>query len=255
MASWAAKRRLLYIAGIIGFFLLVFSYPIFSIFYEPPSCTDGIQNQDETGIDCGGTCEAVCEAETVDPIVLWSQEVEVKPGQYDAVAHIENPNIGAGVSTINYSFKLYDESGILVAEREGETFINPNERATIFEGAINTGKRVPVRTFFEFTTEPRWTKVEVSRPILPITNQVFTDDGIKPKLKAELGNELLDAIDDITIVALIFDEDDNVIAASKTGVDRLKPQSSKTISFIWPQTLKTEPTRIEIVPRVNIVDL
>ena len=254
MASWASKRRFLYIAGIIGFFILALSYPIFSFFYNPPSCIDGIQNQNETGIDCGGSCEAVCKSETVAPVILWSQELEVKPGQYDAVAHIENPNIGAGISNIHYSFKLYDENGILIAEREGNTFINPNERATIFEGAINTGKRTPVRTFFEFTTQPRWTKVENKQPVLSVTNQVFTDDGIKPKLKAKLGNDLLDEITNITIVALIFDENDNVIAASKTGVDSLLPQSSKIISFIWPQTLKTDPTRIEIVPRVNIVD-
>src|SRR5690606_10977501 len=28
---------------------------------DPPTCSDGIQNGDETGVDCGGTCNA-CEA-------------------------------------------------------------------------------------------------------------------------------------------------------------------------------------------------
>ncbi len=30
----------------------------------PPSCTDGIQNQDETGIDCGGSCSACAQGTT-----------------------------------------------------------------------------------------------------------------------------------------------------------------------------------------------
>ena len=31
-----------------------------------PTCTDGIQNQDETGIDCGGKCHA-CRKQNILP--------------------------------------------------------------------------------------------------------------------------------------------------------------------------------------------
>jgi cysteine-rich repeat protein len=31
--------------------------PKLAVCYEPPSCTDGVMNQTETGIDCGGPCE------------------------------------------------------------------------------------------------------------------------------------------------------------------------------------------------------
>lgn len=251
MASWANKRRLLYIALVAGFFVLVLGYPLYSLLYTPPSCFDGKQNHDELGVDCGGSCELLCAFEAVPPIILWSQSLEVESGKYDAVAHIENPNVASGARAAAYSFKLYDESGILIAERMGKTFINPRERFTIFEGRIETGKRVPVRTFFEFITPLQWLEVAGPAPVLSIQNEVFTNDGNKPKLKAEIINNSLSAIDGIGITAVLYDKNNNVIGASKTEVDHLTPQSSKIISFIWPQTLQDEAIRIEIMSRVN----
>lgn len=253
MASWASKRRLLYIALIAGVFIVLVAYPLYSFLNKPPSCSDGILNQDEAGVDCGGSCEFLCAFEAVNPTILWSQSLEVESGLYDAVASIENPNVSAGIRSIKYSFKLYDDNGILIAERLGSTFINPQERLTVFEGGIETGRRIPVRTFFEFLTAPHWVEIGLKHPTLLIQNQVFSDDGVRPRLRAEIVNNSLDAVDRIIITALIFDEQSNVIAASKTEVDRLLPQSSKAISFIWPQQLVDEPTRIEIMPRVNII--
>ncbi|MBI2047753.1 MAG: hypothetical protein HYT27_01300, partial [Parcubacteria group bacterium] len=219
----------------------------------PPSCFDGKQNQDELGVDCGGSCKLLCAFEAVSPIILWSQSLEVESGKYDAVAHSENPNVASGVRAAAYSFKLYDENGILIAERVGKTFINPRERFTVFEGGIETGRRIPVRTFFEFITPLQWVEVTDLAPTLSVQNEVFTNDGGKPKLKAEIINNSLGAIDGIGITAVLYDKNNNVIGASKTAVDELLPQSSKTISFIWPQSLRDETIRIEITPRVNIV--
>lgn len=252
MVSWASKRRLTYIFLIAGFFILVLAYPVFSLFYEAPSCFDGKQNQDERGIDCGGTCELVCPLETIPLITLWTQSLSVRDGVYDAVASIENQNVSAGVADLPYRFKLYDEKGVLIAERRGRTFVNPNERFTVFEGAIETGRRIPVRAFFELVRDPVWVKAGKKQPTLLIQNEVFSP-GSQPKLRAEIINRTLDSIENVVITALIFDERGNVSAASKTEVDSLLPQSSKIISFIWPQPILEDPTRIEIVPRVNVI--
>ncbi|MDP3726330.1 MAG: hypothetical protein Q8R36_04000 [bacterium] len=254
MASWASNRRIIYLSLIAGFFILIFAYPIFSLVYEAPSCFDTAQNQNETGIDCGGVCDAVCEFETVSPVILWSRVLRVEGGVYDTIARIENQNVTGGASRVPYSFKLYDENGVLIAERLGSTFVNPSEQFTVFEGAIKTGKRVPIRVFFEFLENPKWVKIKEAAPVLSIQNQTFTDDGVKPRLRAEISNNTFDTIERIILTAVVFDLEDNAIAASKTEVDRLLPQSSKTISFIWPQTFGDVPTRIEIIPRVNIVE-
>ncbi len=254
MASWASKRRLLYLSLIIGFFVVLFAYPVFSLFYKAPSCFDNKQNQNETGVDCGGLCERVCEFETVAPIVLWARGIEVGAGMYDAVARIENQNVNAGISRLPYSFKLYDDGGILIAERRGVTFINPNEQFTLFEGAIKTGKRIPVRTFFEFLASPQWTRVKQVPLLLEIQNQVLTEEQTRPRLRAEIINNGLEPVGGIVLTALVFNEENNAIAASKTEIDVLAPREQKTVSFIWPNAFPNGGTRIEIVPRVNFVE-
>ena len=251
MASWATRRQLIYLFTAIAFLAVLFSYPLFKVFYTAPSCTDGTQNQSETGIDCGGECDAVCGTDVTNLIVLWSQELEVRPGLYDAVAHIENPNPHAGIRTIPYTFKLYDENGVLVAERRGMTFVNANERFEVFEGAIDTGKRVPVRIFFEFTGAPEWVRAVAQPSAFSIQNQIFDAEEVKPKLKAELVNISLDTLRDIGVTALIFGHDGNILAASETHVDELLPDAVRQISFIWPQALSGAPARITVSPRIN----
>jgi hypothetical protein len=40
--------------------VLIFASCAKSLAEREPTCNDGIQNQDETSIDCGGSCPAVC---------------------------------------------------------------------------------------------------------------------------------------------------------------------------------------------------
>ena len=56
--SWAAKKQLTYLL----FALVAVAGLIAAIWLNitAPSCTDGKQNQDEQGIDCGGVCAKEC---------------------------------------------------------------------------------------------------------------------------------------------------------------------------------------------------
>jgi len=260
MLSWSTKRQLVYLAIVAGFFVLLFSYPLFSFLSRAPSCTDGVENQGELGVDCGGPCSAgpcsaLCPFQVSDLIVLWARVFPVGDGTHNAVVFIENPNINAGVKNISYSFKLYDKDNVLVVERKGETFINPKERFTIFEGGILAGERIPVRAFFEFVEEPQWVKANEPKPTLLIRNTEFLDSDIKPKIKAELISEIITPLEDIIIVALLFDEKNNVLAVSKTEVDLLPASSLKMISFIFPLPLAQRPSKIEIMPRVHMFEV
>ena len=73
--------------------ILVVGFIAYRVLYEAPTCSDGVQNGDEEGVDCGGACDRVCSFQAVDPIVLWERFFEVGPGVYNTVALIENPNV------------------------------------------------------------------------------------------------------------------------------------------------------------------
>ncbi|MBI1999517.1 MAG: hypothetical protein HYS74_02630 [Parcubacteria group bacterium] len=252
MRSWAAQRRLVYFLLIAGFLAALFSVPLFSYFNRPASCTDGIQNQGEEGIDCGGPCSAVCESRVADLVVLWSRFARVGDGVYDAVALVENPNPLAGLPQFAYSFKLYDAENILIAERRGETFANPNEQFAVYEPRIGTGARVPQRIFFTAEGETGWRTAAVEKPTIAVRNQRMDDRDGKPRLTATLANQSLVDARGITVVALLFDARETVIAVGKTEVDLLPRESERGITFLWPAPFSERPVRIDIIPRLNV---
>ncbi|HUO50500.1 MAG TPA: hypothetical protein VMU25_02990, partial [Candidatus Paceibacterota bacterium] len=72
--SWAARRRILYIFGVIVFFAIVVGGPIaYHVLTIPLTCHDGIQNQGETSIDHGGPCLMLDENALEPSAVLWTR--------------------------------------------------------------------------------------------------------------------------------------------------------------------------------------
>ncbi|MBI4118365.1 MAG: hypothetical protein HY455_02440 [Parcubacteria group bacterium] len=251
MLSWAAKRRLFYLAIVAGFFLVILALPLYLSLQEPASCFDKKQNQGETGVDCGGPCEGVCSLQTADLIVLWSRALQGTEGVYDAVALVENPNPKAGVRQIAYSFELFDADNLLVVERRGRTFVNPNSRFAIYESGIQTGERVPVRTRFSFEGPPEWIRAEKVAPTLIVKNRVLEEESPSPKLRAVLENDSLMDARDITVVALLFDGEDNLVGVGKTAVGELLRESERAITFVWSEPFASKPIRIDILPRID----
>src|SRR3989344_7202851 len=93
--SWAARRRFI-ILLIIGAVVVAFLTTVgIATFYDAPSCTDSKQNQDETGIDCGGSCSRICTAEAQPPTVLFTKAIQNGEGRVDVIAEIENKNADA----------------------------------------------------------------------------------------------------------------------------------------------------------------
>ena len=58
--TWGLKRQIFYVIVLLLFvtvFAFIILYPTFN---KAPSCIDGKQNGNETGIDCGGSCANAC---------------------------------------------------------------------------------------------------------------------------------------------------------------------------------------------------
>ncbi|GMQ95313.1 MAG: hypothetical protein BMS9Abin13_426 [Patescibacteria group bacterium] len=241
MLSWSSQRQLIYLLSIVGTLLLLGAYPLFKVFYVAPSCTDGKQNQEEVGIDCGGPCNALCGSQVKDIAVGWSEAFKVGEGIYDLATIIENPNLGAGVGSISYTFKVYDKRNALIANRSGKTFINPLDKFVIFESDVRVGERVPVKVTFALEENPRWMKAErIENPIV-VKNKKLLNTDTSPRLTATLANSSIDSISDIGVTAVIYDNDGNSVAASATFESFLEKNSSKNIFFTWVRPFTTRP--------------
>lgn len=233
--SWAGRRRTMYIGGIVATLLIVVGIPLIFILHEPPTCFDGSKNGAERGVDCGGSCALLCPFEITKPTILWSRVFKITEGVYNAVAYIEHPNSNSGVIEAPYTFKLFDSFNILITERTGITFLLPNTLTPIFEGGITTGERIPARTFFEFNTDLRWIRTPEKEHSLFVKNQRLSNIEKTPRIDAVVENVSVDDLFDLEVVGVVFDVDDNAIAASRTIIPLLERQSSEEIVFTWPE--------------------
>src|SRR3989344_2930318 len=160
MASWSTRRKTLYLSLFLLAGLILVGVPLFLYFYDAPTCTDGKQNADEEGVDCGGSCPTICTFQAVPPVVLWARGFSIAPGVWSVVALVENPNFNAEAFDVPYVFKIRDERNILIYERKGRVYIPPKTVFPIFESGIITGARVPQKTFFEFSASPDWVRTD-----------------------------------------------------------------------------------------------
>lgn len=245
--NWRAKRQLMFF-GVFGAALAAGLWVLLSQIIPEASCTDRRQNQREEGVDCGGPC-APCAKNTKAPVILWTRFFQVAPGHFEAVSLVENQNPNFGAKNITYRFRLYDAKNILIAAKEGKTFLGPNERLVVYEPDVAAFQRVPVRATLEFN-EVAWAIPDAEKPHILVINKEFSNDPAG-SLRVELRNEGLFAVDDINVAAVLLDRDGNAIGASISRIERLKGEEKREVFFTWRSSFVPLPDKIEVFWRVN----
>lgn len=233
--SWSKRRKFLYtgVGAVIAVAALVAVYIQF--FTTVPVCFDGIQNGDEHGIDCGGSCALFCTDQVRPPVVIWARVFEVGPSTYTAAAYVRNPNPGAATRNVAYSFQLFDDKNLLVTERTGAIDIPAVQTVPFIDTNINVGNRTVTHALFAFSEEPRWYKAP-SVPHLRVRNQYLSADA--SELSATVANDSINNVDRVTIVAVLFDADGIARAASRSVLQRVPRKGSQDVTFTWPGGVK-----------------
>lgn len=249
--NWRIKKQIIsflivavFVGGVIGIFLY---------FYSPsPTCFDGKQNQEETGVDCGGSCEP-CIINPKDVVVLWTRVIKIDEGLYEAASLIENPNLFYGLPVFKYNFRLYDDRNILVATRGGQTFLNPQDKFVIFETKIDTGRRDVSKAVAEIEQTTPWEYLDKERPSVIVSRKNFSNEPF-PVASAYLFNQSLFSVKNIYAYVVLSNKDGNAMAVSSTRVDSLSGESGKEITFTWPVSFSELPSTSEIFARINLFE-
>jgi hypothetical protein len=253
--SWALKRQIFYIVLLILFFA-VFGFLIISPqLNKAPTCTDGKQNGDETGLDCGGSCPSACLAQVNKVSVVWARAFRVIPGRYNAVAYLVNHNKNSAVEKINYRFRFADANNVYIGKREGSTFIPPGSNFAIFEPGIDIGNSVPFYVNFEFTQTPEWLQVseeKINQLKILISNIQLRDETTLPRMSATIKNNSLFTVPNVDVVTILYDKEGNAISTSRTYLSELKPLQTSDISFTWQEPFSGTVVAKEIIPMYNI---
>jgi len=248
--SWSQRRQVSIFFGVVAVISVPFIIVALILFLRvEPTCFDGVQNGDETGLDCGGTCVLVCENEAVDPVVLWSRYFDVGEGYYNVVAYIENSNPTSGAQRVPYEFTFF-ENDVELESRSGYVDIPPKSFVPIMEGNLSTGERLPTRLAFELGDHV-WEKQEIPKPPFFISGEKVIQEGNNPRIGAQISNTTPRPIGDITAIVLVYGEFNNLMAFSSTYIENIEAQDEKSIVFTWNTPFPEEVTDIEIIPQYN----
>ncbi len=244
MNSWSRNRKRIILAIIVFVLVFLIGVPIFFLFYRAPTCNDLKQNGDETGVDCGGSCQLLCTAQSLPLILKGDPRVlKVRANTFEVVALVENPNTSGEIYRAGYTFKLYATEGIIpIKIIEGETYVPKGATFAIFEGPFDVEEGViPTRTTIEWKNESlMWQKNTAQTPELLVRDLSLSHKDTNPRLNANVENLSLENVSSIDLVATISDDTGNIIAASKTFIDTLPAGSKAPIVFTWPQPFKVE---------------
>lgn len=249
----------LIIALVVMLLFVGAGFAVFAVLvYEAPSCSDGVRNQNEVGVDCGGVCSSCIGLPQA--LRLRGEAVFVSGDREsaDAAFRIENINPQWGATAVPYTVTLEDASGESVASASGTTFVLPFETRLVVEQAIAlTRGGSPVRVRVDLDT-PAWVEVpdEVRDDQLVVTDATFRRFAQGPDLAEARGvvrNDSSFTYDRIEVHVEVTDGTGAIVGLRRTEMRTLTPGERREFRVAWrvPLATKGEP-RLEIVAATNV---
>jgi len=253
--SWAAGRRfiiLLIIGAVVVAFLAVVSV---ATFYKAPSCSDNKQNQDETGIDCGGSCAYLCTEQKQPPTVLFTKAIQNGDGRVDVIAKVENKNADAAAKNVRYKITLYGPDQSLIQEMTGTLDLPPSMSVPVFVPNIPSGKQTVVNAFLDIDESSlQWFYISSDTRVVPTISNIKQIGTIsEPRIEAVLTNTSVSILSNVKAVVLVRNDKGDVIAASSTIILTIPAQGQATATFTWNNEFPDVPASIEVIPIVPLL--
>ncbi len=240
------------------FFVIVFGSISFGLYIWlkiEPTCFDGIKNQEEKNIDCEGPCETICLESLGALTITESFLIPIEENDYDFVALVNNPNLAHGSGEVEYELRLKDSSGGTIKIVNGEFDILPGQTRYVFISPIETTAMVADA---EMTIiEPNWQQLtDFGIEDIRLVVQRGDFSGIKEgnifaKVEGVVVNKSEFDFDRIEILVILFDADDNIVAAGMTNIRTFLSDEESFYEVNWFRPIKGIVSRTEAQVTTN----
>ena len=245
------------IIGLI-FILIIggFGYGIADYFFIiEPTCFDGVQNGLEEGVDCGTlACGVACEPAVMPLNVVSQKLIEVRPGDYDFVAQINNPNSFYGASLARYDLNLITESGTFLG-RSGTFYILPGQTRFVIISGIRSDGAVSGASID--ITEVGWEKVETFENInFPVQRKSYTTldkNGVFSEFEATVLNNSDFDFDKVEVGIILFSAEGEIVAVNRTDIRTFLSRTERGFKVGWPTELP-ESVRQDVEVLTNVFE-
>lgn len=224
------------------FYLALASAIVYGLYFLmiglAPSCSDNRQNQNEEGVDCGGSC-VPCALKNLQPLRTKTQIFGVD-GNTSAVITLANPNLNYGARSLTYTLNFYDANKqklfsltktSFIYPAEAQKFIlEPNLRVN-FAGIVGEPEVIlenfdwrPVEEFSEPKVQIRQTKTEIANKQVVVTGLLANRE---PFALTRSGVGVL-------VYQNLAGGETKLIGISKTVLQDLKPFEERAFKIIIP---------------------
>ncbi|PIQ92120.1 MAG: hypothetical protein COV69_03545 [Parcubacteria group bacterium CG11_big_fil_rev_8_21_14_0_20_39_14] len=213
----------------------------FSILFAPgPTCFDGIQNQGEEKIDCGGPCKP-CPPILEKLKVLKIKAIQAETGSFDLLAQIENPNQEYGSPQVFYQFEIFGQDNNQLKKVEGSTYIFPSQTKYIIESPVNLSI-FPAKVTFSIKNV-NWEKLFGFKNVgLEIYekkyNELSQDPTYFSKASGVVENTSNYDYEKVEIVVVLYDDKNALINFAKTEQKTVRSRDKRYFEVSWKKPFK-----------------
>jgi hypothetical protein len=245
------------IVGVYLMLLMLFCTLLYFVFKTPQTCFDAKQNQNETGIDCGGVCQAVCQEiivgeplEVKEADFVWSSQ-----NRYDIVGKIYNPNGEVGAVSFTYTAALLDSAGSILVSRSGTGYILPQENKYVL--ALNLDTPATPASAVVHITDVTWAHFSgyQEKPDVSITqrhyNVLSSGAGFGEATGLLTNNSPYD-FRAIVVQIILRDGDGKPLALNSTEMNTVRSHESRDFRLVWPTAFPGSVEDAEMVVDADI---
>lgn len=229
-------------------------------FIKPnPTCHDGILNQGERKVDCGGPCfPCIEEKKPVNLQILGAEVVHYVDNKYDVAIEVNNDNSIFGASKIGVKVILMNENGeeIIVHEEKDEYFILPKEKKHLIIQGISLDTR-PSQVKVEFQ-DIVWEKFsQYEEPRLVVSRKVYVEspeEGGFSKITGTLVNKSNNDFETIKVNAILRNENGKLLTTNYQILNTIRAGEQRDFVMFFSNEFPGSVVDLIIEPETNIFD-
>lgn len=256
MLEYALKRQLIVI-GVFIAIVAVIGGTLYFFMGEKETCMDGILNQGEEKIDCGGPC-AACTVIRYEDIEVVAYHSFSAGGMYDALAQVRNPNPQRAMRSFGYTFHFFDGGQREIGVRSGRTYVLAGQTRYIVENAISL-PQPPAFVTFSVDAPGAWEEQEkiTEQVALPIFSKRYerVSGGAQgfAKVNGVLENTSPYTFASVDVHVVLVDANKKPIAVGKTQVDNARFGEQRAFVVLFPEEIPL-PADIYAEAVTNVLD-
>ena len=212
-----------------------------------PSCTNGRQNYNEEGIDCGGVCANACLPKNLRSLQTGKVSVfHPLPDTISILGQIQNPNADVSATAVPYVLTFEDASGNAIASTSVTTYLYASEVKNLADFWTDSRAAQVSQATLELGV-PSWLLAgKFQRPQLAIQNVQTNIVNNQIQVSGQFLNQDTVALSQVDVIAVLYGRLGFPLGISRTIMGQIAPGATQAFTILHPAINDLDPGRTQV---------